>query len=238
MISIPRDISYFPVYNGGIYKGKINEFLWYSGNHPSRFPEGGFEATMAEMGFIVGVPIDYYAVVNLGGFRTLIDTIGGITVDNPKAIFDPRYEWLDGTFGLTMPAGVQTLNGRNALAFVRSRQGIGDSDFTRAGRQQIMLLALREKLISPDMLVKIPSILQVAGQTVRTNIPPETVGNLVDLAKGVDKTAIQQVVLEPPYSFHPPNSATGGTYILQLVPEQLYAMSIKMFGSDSRYFAK
>jgi LCP family protein required for cell wall assembly len=238
MISIPRDISYYPVYSGGIYKGKINEFLWYAGNHPTRFPEGAFGATMAEIGFIVGVPIDYYAVLNLGGFRTLIDTIGGVTVNNFQAINDPKYEWLDGTFGLTMPAGVQTLNGRLALAFARSRQGIGDSDFTRARRQQILLLALREKLISPDTLVKLPALLQVAGQTVRTNIPADTVGNLVDLAKGVDKSAIQQVVLEPPYSFHPPSSATGGTYILQLVPDQLYAMSIKVFGSDSRYFTK
>ena len=242
MVSLPRDISYFPVYSGGIYTGKINSFLSFASSprQAARFPEGGFAAMKAEIGYIVGVPIDYYASLNLNGFRTLIDTIHGITVDNFQQIIDPKYEWLDGTFGFTLSAGTHTLNGRDALAFVRSRQGIGDSDFTRARRQQIMLLALREKLISPSTLINLPGILQVAGQTVRTDIPAETVGNLVDLAKGVDKTAIQQIVLgtDGGYSVHPPNSATGGTYILQLVPSRLEAVSIKMFGSDSRYYSK
>ncbi len=76
----------------------------------------------------------------------MIDAVGGVTVDNPKAINDPRYDWLDGTSGFYLDAGKVHLNGRKALAYVRSRQGIGDTDFTRAARQQQVLVALRNKL--------------------------------------------------------------------------------------------
>ena len=236
MVSLPRDISRFPLYNGGVYTSKINSLMVYATSHPSKFPEGGLDALAAEVGFIVGVPVDYYAAVNLGGFRTLIDTAGGVTVDNPKVIIDPQYEWLDGTFGFRLSAGVHTLNGRDALAFARSRLGVGDSDFTRANRQQILLLALRDKLTSPDNLPKIPSLLQVAGQTIRTNLPPEMLQQLVDLARNVDKSAVQQIVLGPPYSVHPPSNLTGGTYILQIDPVALTALSVKLFGTDSRYY--
>jgi LCP family protein required for cell wall assembly len=238
MVSVPRDISYFPVYSGGIYKGKINSFVSYAATHPAQFPAGPFEAMKAEIGFIVGVPVDHYAALNLGGFRTLIDTIGGITVDNPRAIIDPQYEWLDGTFGVRIPAGVQTLNGKMALAFARSRLGAGDNDFTRAGRQQILLLALRDKLTSPAMLPKLPSILDVAGRTVRTDIPPDLLQTLVELAKSVDKAALQQVVLGPPYSIHPPTTATDNTYILQLDEVELAKVSVQLFAGDSRYRAQ
>jgi LCP family protein required for cell wall assembly len=235
MVSLPRDISRFPLYNGGIFTAKVNSLMSYASSQPKRFPDGGLQTLANEVGFLVGVPVDYYASVNLGGFRTLIDTVGGVTVNNPRPIIDPRYEWLDGTFGLTMPAGVQTLNGRLALAFARSRLGVGDSDFTRANRQQILLLALRDKLTSPDMLPKIPTLLQVAGQTIRTNIPADLVGELVGLAKTVDKTKVQQIVLGPPYAVHPNSSLTGGTYILQFDPVQLAKVSIQLFGTDSRY---
>ena len=94
------------------------------------------------------MPIHYYAAIDLAGFRRMIDLVGGVTIDNPKPIIDPRYDWLDGRHGFELSAGKHKLNGANALAYVRSRQGVGDSDFTRARRQQQVLLALRSKLTS------------------------------------------------------------------------------------------
>ena len=62
----------------------------------------------------------------------MIDLVGGVTVDNPKAINDPRYDWLDGRRGFRLTAGKHKLDGDTALAYVRSRQGVGDNDFQRA----------------------------------------------------------------------------------------------------------
>lgn len=235
MLSLPRDISNFPLYDGRTFTGKINSLMTWARNHPKDFPDGPFPSLVKEVGYLIGVPIHYYAAIDLQGFRRMIDTVGGVTVNNPKAINDPRYDWLDGSHGFTLPAGKVTLNGRKALAYARSRQGIGDSDFSRAARQQQLLVALRNKLTKPEMLTKLPDILKVAGDTVRTNLPTRRLDEFIQLARSVDTDEIKRIVLGPPYSYHPPNSETGGYYTLKLKMDKLKALSIKLFGDDSRY---
>lgn len=235
MLSVPRDISEFPLYNGRRYMGKINSLMTWARNHPRDYPDGPLPTLMQEVGYLIGIPINYYAAIDLAGFRKMIDVVGGVTVNNDRAINDPRYEWLDGTFGFSLPAGQVTLNGRDALAFVRSRQGIGDSDFTRAARQQELLIALRRKLTSLDMVPRIPEIIAVAGDTIRTNIPADRLQDLMDLAQGLDDSKISRYVLGPPYAVHPPTDTTNGIYILRLDLDRMAALSVRLFGSDSRY---
>ncbi len=145
MLSFPRDISNFPLYDGRTFGGKINSLMSWARNHPTDMPDGPFPTLVNELGYLLGVPIHYYAAINLNGFVKVIDDVGGVTVDNPRAINDPLYDWLDGTHGFTLPAGKVKLTGRTALAYARSRQGAGDSDFTRAARQQQLLVALRNE---------------------------------------------------------------------------------------------
>ena len=235
MLSLPRDISNFPIYDGRTFKGKINSFMTWVRNHPKQFEEKPFPALMKEIGFLVGVPIHYFAAVDLAGFRKMIDAAGGVTVVNPKAINDPRYSWLDGTYGFYLKAGKVKLNGRLALAYARSRQGVGDSDFTRAARQQQILVALRSKLTSPDMITKLPDIIRAAGDTVRTNLPTDRLEEFITLAREVDSDAIKQHVLTYPIAFHPPTASTGGVWTLQLHMDKVAELSKKLFGSDSRY---
>ncbi len=205
MLSVPRDISRFPTYDGRTFKGKINSFMTWVRNHPKEWKDKPFPALMKQVGYLVGVPIHYYAAIDLAGFRKMIDAVGGVTVDNPKAINDPRYEWLDGTYGFTLPAGKVKLNGKKALAYARSRQGVGDSDFTRAARQQQLLVALRSKLTSPEMLPKLPEILDVAGDTVRTNLPTDRLEEFITLAREVDTDAITQGGADLPLRLPPAN---------------------------------
>ena len=73
MLSLPRDISNFPLYDGGTYKGKINSFMTWVRNHPKQFKDKPFPALMKEIGFLVGVPIHYFAAIDLQGFRKMID---------------------------------------------------------------------------------------------------------------------------------------------------------------------
>jgi LCP family protein required for cell wall assembly len=236
LISFPRDITHFPLYDGGTYKGKINSFMSNARRHPDDFPDGPLTSLVREIGYLLGAPIHYYAAIDLAGFRRMIDLVGGVTVDNPRAINDPRYDWLDGRFGFTLSAGKHHLDGRTALAYVRSRQGVGDTDFSRARRQQQVLLALREQLTKPENLPQIPGLLDAAGDTIRTNFPSERVGEMIDLAQRVDTSAVKQVVLGPrKYADVPPASETGGTYELRLKMDILAALSIEIFGDASRY---
>ena len=236
LISFPRDISKFPLYDGRTFTGKINSFMTWARNHPKDFPDGPLTSLVKEIGYLLGAPIHYYAAVDLAGFRRMIDLVGGVTVNNPRAINDPRYDWLDGTHGFFMTAGKHKMNGRTALAYVRSRQGAGDSDFSRARRQQQVLLALQKKLTSPENLPELPGILDAAGDTIRTNFPSDRVAEMIDLVQKVDTDHVRQVVLGPPkYAERPPYSQTGGIYRLYPKMDAIGKLSVQIFGNESRY---
>jgi polyisoprenyl-teichoic acid--peptidoglycan teichoic acid transferase len=238
MVSFPRDISEFPLYTGGDFHGKINSLMEYAAAHPEVFPDGALPSLAKELGFLLGIPINYFAAVDLDGFQSMIDAIGGVTVDVQRAINDPSYYWLDGSpQGFYLPAGVQHLDARTALAFVRSRYGVGDNDFTRAGRQQQLLLAIRQKLLDPSNIGRLPQVLQAAARTIRTNFPPNRIDDMVSLAQGLSSGSIQRVVLQPPeYTVHPPTNTTGGTYILKIKWDAIRQLSVDWFGSASAFW--
>ncbi len=235
LVSFPRDITDFRLVDGGTFKGKINSFMTYVGQHPKEFKGAPLVELVRELSFLVGVPIEYYAAVDLAGFRRLVDVAGGVTIDNQRAIDDPGYDWLDGRRGFKLSVGTHMLDGEDALAYVRSRYTPGDNDFNRARRQQEVLVSLSKKLATPGMLPSIPQLIGVAGDTLRTNFPSDRVSEMLRLVQGIDSTSVTQVVLGPPYSVHPPDSETGGIYTLRLRMDKLAAESIKLFGSDSAY---
>jgi LCP family protein required for cell wall assembly len=235
LISFPRDIAHFPLPDGRTYTGKINGLMTWAQEHPAEFPDGPLPTLMNELSFLLGAPIHYYAALDLAGFRRMIDIAGGVDVDNPNPINDPRYDWLDGRFGFRLAAGPVHLDGDTALAYVRSRQGVGDNDFTRARRQQQVLIALREKLTQPTMLVQLPAILDVAGDTIRTNFPSARVEEMITLGRRTAGDEVEQYVLGPPYALRIPPEETNGIYMLRLEMDRLAALSIELFGEDSRY---
>lgn len=239
MISFPRDISQFPLYGGGTFNGKINSLMTSAANHPDRYPDGPLPTLAKEVGYLLGIPVNYFAAVDLDGFQKMINAVGGVTVNVDRAIADPKYDWLDGSpSGFYLPAGEQHLNARNALAYVRSRFGAGDNDFTRAARQQQLLVALRAKLTDPRNLGKLPAVLDAAAETIRTNFPPDRLDEMIGLAEAAGEGSIGRFVLQPPtYSVHPPTNETGGTYILRLKLDALRMLSVQVFGDDSAFWS-
>jgi LCP family protein required for cell wall assembly len=238
LISFPRDIAGFPLSDGGTFNGKINSLMTHARLHPDQFPAGPLPTVMRELGYLLGTPIHYFAAVDLAGFRRMIDVVDGVTVNNPRAINDPAYDWLDGTHGFHLSAGTHTLDGRTALAYVRSRQGAGDNDYTRARRQQQILVALRAKLTSPGMVGRLPEVLDAAARTLKTNFPSDRIGEMLGLAQGIEDEAIASYVLGPPYAIHPPTSETGGVWLLRLDLDRIAKLSIELFGDESRYASR
>jgi polyisoprenyl-teichoic acid--peptidoglycan teichoic acid transferase len=235
MVSFPRDIANFPLWKGGRFSDKINALMSYATKHKKEFPDGPLPSLIKELGYLVGAPIHYYAAVDLDGFRRLIEKVGGVDIDNPKPINDPDYGgWTDKRpIGFTLSAGVHHLDAQTALAYVRSRKGAGDSDFSRARRQQQLLVALARKLSDPKMLPRLPDLLTIAGDTVRTNFPADRLREMIELTQDVPDNAITQVVLGPPYATRP--SLTAPIYTLELDFARLAALSVKIFGTDSAY---
>lgn len=237
MLSFPRDLSQLPLWDGRTYAGKINSLMTYARAHPAEFPDGGLPTLIRELGYLAGVPIHYYAAVDLGGFVKMVDLVGGIDVVNNRQIADPGYGgWTNGhPIGFFLSAGRHHLDGQAALAYARSRKGPGDNDFTRSRRQQEILVALGKKLADPAMLTKVPDLIRAAGDTIRTNFPPDRLGEMLQIGQGVTGDSIKSYVLGPPYATYP--AVSTGTY--ELIPDmsRFGKLSIQLFGSDSRYAA-
>lgn len=234
MVSFPRDLGRFPLYDGGEYSGRINSLRNFADRNPARYPDGGYATLARELGHLLGIPVPYYAAVDLAGFERMISAVGGVSVDNPKAINDPAYGgWTDGRpVGFHLSAGVHVLDGPTALAYVRSRKGIGDNDFTRARRQQQVLIALGKELSDPSMFPRLPAILAAAKDTVRTNVPPDDLEQLLEVASSIRDNGIRKVVLGPPYAQKVEDTSM---YLLKLDMAKLKKLSIDLFGSESRY---
>jgi LCP family protein required for cell wall assembly len=238
MVSFPRDIARFTMSDGSFFSKKINALMSEANKNPGKYPDGGLPTLIRELGYLLGVPIHYYAAVDLDGFAKVIDAVGGVTINNPKAINDPTYGgWTNGRVGFRLSAGEHHLNGETALAYARSRKGAGDNDFTRARRQQQILVALRARLTDPALLPQLPAIIEAGSNTLRTNFPRDRLQEMLAVSQALESDdGIERVVLGPPYARNPPPGTPGG-YQLVLDLDRLARLSIELFGTDSRYAA-
>jgi LCP family protein required for cell wall assembly len=236
MVSVPRDSSGYPLYWGGTGHIKINSIPTYVKNGWLDSPDEPLPTLVKEIGYLVGVPINYYGVMDLGAFMKIIDLVGGVDINNHSAINDPSYDWMDGSpYGFALSAGPHHLNGRNALAYTRSRHGSGNSDYARAARQQEVLASVAHKMATPAMITKLPSLMDAAGSSVTTNFPASQVPDMVEFAQSVPATNYFSYVLGPPYSVSTA-TATAATSCLDL--GKVAPLSVKLFGTDSRYYGK
>ncbi len=164
LMSIPRD---YYVRSEQYGKAKINEL--YRNNKAELGEEGGYEAFMDVGGQITGLDIQYYARVDFGAFVEVIDSLGGISLEVKESIYDPYYpnETDNGYTVFEVDAGIQEMNGETALKFVRSRKTT--SDFDRAARQQQVLMAIKDKALSGNVLTS-PSTIKKLYQSVSGNI--------------------------------------------------------------------
>jgi polyisoprenyl-teichoic acid--peptidoglycan teichoic acid transferase len=200
LVSLPRDMVGVPLGDGDTFSPKINSLMSYADSHPDRFPQGGTRALEDAVGALLGIHVDYYAKVQLYGFAKLVNHIGGIDINVKRAIDDPRYDGLGlGHRGLQISVGQHHFNGYEALAYARSRQGIGDSDFTRAARQQEVLLAVKTKLLSSgDLLARVPTLLDAFKWILKTDVPTDLLPTFAALADEIGPTDIYRAVIQHP----------------------------------------
>ncbi|MFF3861991.1 LCP family protein [Streptomyces sp. NPDC002209] len=127
--------------------------------------EAGRKAQIKTVRNFLGVPVDHFAELNLAGFYHLADALGGVPVCLKKPVRD-TYS------GADFPAGLQTLNGRQSLAFVRQRHGLDMGDLDRTKRQQAFLAGATQKLDSAGTFtdpVKLMKLIDATKQDVVTD---------------------------------------------------------------------
>ena len=189
MVAIPRDL-WVPIPD--FPDGRINSAYQLGETNKDRIPGGGPVLAMSTIEQNFDIQIQYYAKVDFKGFEQILDTIGGVTIDVPRPLVDNEYPL--GNYGVTrlyIPAGLQHMDGRTALAYARSRHA--DSDLGRNSRQEQVLLAVRQQGLNLNLITKLNELAGELSTAVETNLSVEQVGSLYQLSKGIDKSSIQTV---------------------------------------------
>ena len=160
MLSIPRDLW---VTIPGVGPDRIND----------AYQDGGTSLLIRTVEGVVNMPVRYYVIIKFTGFEKVINAVGGVTINVKHAIYDPTYPAFTG-YGydpLRIRAGVQHMNGALALKYVRTRHDDPLGDLGRNQRQQQLLAALKQQVLTPATLLNLPTLLGALQQAVSTDFP-------------------------------------------------------------------
>ncbi len=212
LLSVPRDLIDTPLGNGDRYGPKLNSLLGYADRHPDDFPDGGTRALEDAIGALLDIPIHYHARLDFSGFITMVDAVGGVDVTVAKGFEDPGYDGFGfDSRGYSITAGEHHLDGADALAYARSRKAAGESDFTRAARQQQILVAMRDQVSQGgSLLFELPALLDAVGHTVRSDVPIDRLPELAAILDEVDRKDMVSVVIRFPL-VHPKSTRYGSS---------------------------
>ena len=163
LTTTPRD-SYVPIADGG---NNQKDKLTHAGIY-------GVDASIHTLENLYGIDLNYYARLNFTSFLKLIDLLGGVDVYNDQEFNAHTNN------GKNYPVGTLHLDSKDALGFVRERYSLADGDRDRGRNQQKVIVAILQKLTSTEALKNYDSIIKGLQDSVQTNMPLETMINLVN----------------------------------------------------------
>lgn len=184
LISIPRDTRI-------TYKG---ETMKINAAHTEEGAAGMVEAVNE----LCGIEISHYAEISFDGLVQLVDALGGVEVNVPDEIDDPK------AADFTIEPGLQTLNGEQALAFCRSR-AFADGDYTRMRHQRIFVAALANTILNKTDATQLPGIIDAMADMVATDLSLPDILSLANAMRGMDTDSM--------WTANIPSHAGGDTYI-------------------------
>ena len=210
-ISVPRD-WYAPLQlgNGKTAYGRINEAYSDGVGSADLSTDPGAGASVANptLEHLLGIHIDHWIGLDFQAFQAAVDAVGGVDINVPDTFTDYQYpagecndlpgancNWETVHFN----AGVQHMNGARALIFSRSRHSNDNgegTDFARSRRQQLVVAALKQKVVSLGGLGSLPDLLNSLGDNVVTDLHVNDLEALYSLLKDVDTKSILHVSID------------------------------------------
>ena len=187
LLSIPRDTC--TEIDGNGYD-KIN--------HAYAF--GGHELSQKSVEHLLGVPMDHYIIIDIQAFKRIIDMIGGVDIDVEKRMHyeDPWDD--DGGLVIDLSPGEQHMDGEKAIQYVRYRDGEGD--IGRIGRQQKFMKAVLAKVISPEILPRLPKLIDEMKCAVVTDMTVSELMDFVQILKSVHDNGFAAHMVPGQPAFH------------------------------------
>jgi LCP family protein required for cell wall assembly len=189
LVNTPLPEPYASLFVCGCWESLLNELYYFAESNPDLFGGGsnvGGEVMMRTIEHLLQLDIDYFALVDLPGFVRVIDAIGGVTIDVPEqesVLLSPAFE-SDGWQQYVIPVGEQHLDGRTALAYVRTR--VEGGDYERMGRQRCFIGAIARQADISTLLLNYPEIVREVQDAVVTNVSLDKLPGLIELLGKVD----------------------------------------------------
>ncbi len=214
LISVPRDLY---VKIPGFWWSKINAAYVFAEQQKE---DSGAEVIKQTVSQVLGVPVHYFLKVDFTGLKKSVDAIGGVDVYNPSNLSDPDYPCdRNGAYtcGFNLKAGYHHMDGALALKFTRCRKGSCGDDYGRALRQQVVLVAMRDKALQLDNILnpaKVNDLLTIVGNHLSTDISLEEMKRLIAIGRRVDANAIVNTVLENEFQGLVKNSNVGDVSVV------------------------
>ncbi|MBI1258100.1 MAG: hypothetical protein GC204_11570 [Chloroflexi bacterium] len=228
ILSIPRDL-YVPI-PGYSAPQRINSALPLGEQQRAGF---GPTLAMQTVQVNLGMGVNAYAVIDFTALMKLVDDIGGIDVDVPEPISDYQFPSMNyGYDPLVLQAGLQHIDGYTAQKYARTRHG--SSDFDRARRQQQVLFAIRDRILSlnslPQLIIQAPSLYASVSQNVYTQLSLDQMIQLVLWLKDLPADHIHTGVMDEHYVQN--YTTEDGAEVLVPYPGALPRLLTAVFGSD------
>lgn len=213
LVSVPRDL-YVTIPKQGSMKinaaystGKmsvLNKASKVTADVKKQAEDAGFKMIEDTITQTLGVPVHYHAMVDFSGFKQAIDTVGGVSINVPTAVKETMR--IDGkTYMLDVKPGQQNFDGFKALAYARSRHTSARGDFDRAERQRLMIVALKEKILSLGTFsnpAKMSQLLDNFGSHVQTNFSIQDLSRLYAIGKDINNSNVFSIGLaDPPNNY-------------------------------------
>ncbi len=239
--SIPRDLA-VNIPNYGV--GKINAVNALA---EAKKNDSGLGAITKMVKDIFNQDVHYAIRVDFTAFEEIIDAVGGVSINVDKSFQDSQYPAPNDEYKtVSFTKGVQSMDGETALTYVRSRHGNNGegSDFARSKRQQKVILALKEKVLSFETLanpIKLNGILESVSKHVLTNMDFADMIALLKLSKEINTSEISTLTLDSgPDGYLVNGKSDRGAYILSPASgsyEQINAAIENIFDEQTSSFA-
>ncbi len=239
LLSIPRDL--YVSYPEGKGAGRINS-LYELG----KGDKVGIKYLADKVSEITGQPIDHYIVIDFSGFKKIVDTLGGVEIDVPEELIDPEYP--DENYGyevLHIKKWLQVMDGETALKYARSRHST--SDFDRSIRQQLLIKALKEKILSTNTLTSPTAISDIFSAIMDHLDSDLSLANMAEMTYGYRSIKTESIKVfslnnecgsirqcrSGSYLYNPSRDLFGGASVL--IPENARVNKLSYYDDIRRF---
>ena len=207
LFGLPRNMTGFPFPEGSVMGEQfpdgydcegceLNSLATWAVDNKELFQgydDPGVQATIEGVEGITGLTINYYAMVNLQGFRSLVEAVGGLQLNVRDRI---PIGGVGGPVTGYLEPGIQRLNGFETLWFARSRESA--DDYSRMARQKCVMNAMLQQLSPSTVITKFERIAEASEQLITTDLPASQLGTFAELALKARSQPVGTVSFVPP----------------------------------------